>query len=60
MADDYTRLAKQFTDIAERLLQTQDPMQRRMLVVMLRSVIDQADRLTHADLEKLPAQPHDS
>ena len=60
MTEDYVRLAKQFSAIADRLAQTQDAMQRRALLVMMRSVVDEADRLTHAELEKLPGQPPDS
>jgi hypothetical protein len=60
MADEYIRLAKQFAQIAEQFAKAEDPYQRRMLLVMLRSVVDEADRLSFADLEKLPAQPHDS
>ena len=60
MPEDYIRLAKQFSAIADRLLQTQDPMQHRALLVMMRSVVDETDRLTYADLEKLPGQPPDS
>jgi hypothetical protein len=60
MAEDYIRLAKQFSEIADQFAKTQDPMQRRALLVMLRSVVDESDRLSYADLEKLPGQPHDS
>jgi hypothetical protein len=60
MSEDYIRLAKQFSALAERLAQTQDPMQRRAWLVMFRSVVDETDRLTHADLQKLPGQPPDS
>jgi len=60
MAEDYIRLAKQFSEIAERFAKTDDPFQRRQLLVMLRSLLGETDRLTYADLEKLPAQPPDS
>ena len=60
MSEDYMRLAKQFLALADRLGQAQDPMQRRALLVMMRQLVDETDRLTHADLEKLPGQPFDS
>ena len=60
MADDYTRLAKQFSEIADQVAKTQDPWQRRQLLVMLRQIVGETDRLTYADLEKLPGQPPDS
>jgi hypothetical protein len=60
MADDYIRLAKQFSEIADQFAKTQDPMQRRELLVMLRMIVGETDRLTYADLEKLPGQPPDS
>jgi hypothetical protein len=60
MSEDYIRLAKQFSQIAEQFANTEDGYQRRMLLVMLRSLLGEADRLSYADLEKLPSQPHDS
>ncbi len=60
MSEEYLRLARQFLDLAEKYSKSDDPWQRRMLLVMLRSVIGEADQLSYSDLEKLPPQPHDS